>query len=152
MKPNILFCIALLITISITGYAQKAQVKLANKEYENYAFIDAIKTYEKVAEKGYKSAEMFKKLGNSYYFNAQLDKAAKWYQALFEMNTSDVETEYYYRYAQCLRAIGQNDKADKILLEFTKKSGGDSRGTLYKKNTNYLEQIKKEKEEHELKK
>ncbi|MBQ0908422.1 OmpA family protein [Flavobacterium sp. F-328] len=143
MKPNILFCIALLITISITGYAQKAQVKLANKEYENYAFIDAIKTYEKVAEKGYKSAEMFKKLGNSYYFNAQLDKAAKWYQALFEMNTSDVETEYYYRYAQCLRAIGQNDKADKILLEFTKKSGGDSRGTLYKKNTNYLEQIKK---------
>lgn len=118
-------------------------MKLANKEYENYAFIDAIKTYEKVAEKGYKSAEMFKKLGNSYYFNAQLDKAAKWYQALFEMNTSDVETEYYYRYAQCLRAIGQNDKADKILLEFTKKSGGDSRGTLYKKNTNYLEQIKK---------
>ncbi|MGZ9676252.1 OmpA family protein [Flavobacterium sp. GNP001] len=143
MKPNILFCIALLITISITGYAQKAQVKLANKEYENYAFIDAIKTYEKVAEKGYKSAEMFKKLGNSYYFNAQLDKAAKWYQALFEMNTSDLETEYYYRYAQCLRAIGQNDKADKILLEFTKKSSGDSRGTLYKKNTNYLEQIKK---------
>ncbi|MBC5864081.1 OmpA family protein [Flavobacterium turcicum] len=143
MKQNILFCITLLITISISGYSQKSQVKLANKEYENYAFIDAIKTYEKVAEKGYKSAEMFKKLGNSYYFNAQLDQAAKWYQALFEMNTSDLETEYYYRYAQSLRAIGQNDKADRILLEFTKKSGGDSRGILYKKNTNYLEQIKK---------
>lgn len=143
MKQNILFCITLLITISISGYSQKSQVKLANKEYENYAFIDAIKTYEKVAEKGYKSAEMFKKLGNSYYFNAQLDQAAKWYQALFEMNTSDLETEYYYRYAQSLRAIGQNDKADRILLEFTKKSSGDSRGILYKKNTNYLEQIKK---------
>lgn len=143
MKQNILFCITLLISISISGYSQKSQVKLANKEYENYAFIDAIKTYEKVAEKGYKSAEMFKKLGNSYYFNAQLDQAAKWYQALFEMNTTDLETEYYYRYAQSLRAIGQNDKADKILLEFTKKSSGDSRGILYKKNTNYLEQIKK---------
>ena len=143
MKQNILFCITLLITISISGYSQKSQVKLANKEYENYAFIDAIKTYEKVAEKGYKSAEMFKKLGNSYYFNAQLDQAAKWYQALFEMNTTDLETEYYYRYAQSLRAIGQNDKADRILLEFTKKSSGDSRGILYKKNTNYLEQIKK---------
>ena len=33
-----------------------------------------------LAEKGYKSAELFKKLGNSYYFNGELDKAAKWYK------------------------------------------------------------------------
>jgi hypothetical protein len=36
----------------------------------------------RVAEKGYKS-EIFQKLGNAFYFNDELDKAARWYAELF---------------------------------------------------------------------
>ncbi|TDE26705.1 flagellar motor protein MotB, partial [Flavobacterium ranwuense] len=103
---------------------------------------DAIKTYERVAEKGYKSADMFKKLGNAYYFNADFDKAAKWYGELFTMDTSNLEPEYYYRYAQSLRSTDQNDKANEMMELFNQKSGNDSRAKLFKKNTNYLEAIK----------
>jgi hypothetical protein len=39
--------------------------------------------------KGYKSADMFQKLGNVYYFNA-LEQSAKWYE-LFAM-TSDIDS------------------------------------------------------------
>ena len=80
------------------GYSQKAQVEAANKKYDSYAYVDAIATYERVAEKGYKDEKMFQKLGNAYYFNAELPKAAKWYGELFAMN-KEQEAEYYYRYA-----------------------------------------------------
>jgi len=142
MKNSIL----LYITISVFSfniYSQKARVTAADKKYDSYAYIDAIKTYERVAEKGYKSVDMFKKLGNAYYFNGELDKAAKWYGELFAMAAdTDLEAEYYYRYAQSLRSISQNDKADEMLQKFIQKSGNDSRGTLFKENPNYLEEIK----------
>ena len=70
------------------------KIAAADKKYDSYAYIDAIKTYERVAEKGYKSEDMFQKLGNSYYFNGELDKAAKWYGELFAMNPNQ-ESEYY---------------------------------------------------------
>ena len=142
MKKNILFYIAVISVFSVNIYAQKAKLANADKNYDNYAYIDAIKTYEKVAEKGYKSADMFQKLGNAYYFNGELDKAVKWYGELFAMPDTTIEAPYYYRYAQSLRASGDNEKANQILDQFDKISGDDSRAKLFKENANYLEEIK----------
>lgn len=123
------------------GYSQESKVKSGDKKYDGYAYIDAIKTYERVADKGYKSEDLFKKLGNSYYFNSEFEGAAKWYGELFAVNTSP-EAEYYYRYAQSLRSTGQTDKANKIMNEFNAKYKNDSRGKLYKEDVNYLDEIK----------
>jgi len=141
MKNIILLSIAIVSVFSFDVYSQKAKVAAADKKYDNYAYIDAIKTYERVAEKGYKSADMFQKLGNAYYFNGELDKAAKWYGELFAMSL-DLEPEYYYRYAQSLKSIGEIDKANEMLKKFHEKSGTDSRGKRFEKNINYLDKIK----------
>ena len=139
MKKVILICT--IISVFFQGYAQEKKAALGDKNYNNYAYIDAIKTYERVADKGYKSEDMFKKLGNSYYFNSDFEGAAKWYGELFAMNPSP-EAEYYYRYAQSLKSVGQIDKANKLMAEFSAKFNNDSRGKLYKEDTNYLNQIK----------
>jgi outer membrane protein OmpA-like peptidoglycan-associated protein/tetratricopeptide (TPR) repeat protein len=141
MKNNILFYITIISVFSLNIYSQKARVATADKKYDNYAFVDAIKTYERVAEKGYKSADMFQKLGNAYYFNGKLEIAAEWYGELFAM-TTEVEPAYYYRYAQSLRSIGENEKANQIMEKFDKISGNDSRGELFAKNENYMDAIK----------
>ncbi len=141
MKNFILLCITILSVFSFNSYAQKSKTTTADKKYDKFAYIKAVSTYERVAEKGYKSEDMFQKLGNSYYFNGELDKAAKWYGELFTMNANQ-EPEYMYRYAQSLKAIGQNDKANQMLEIFNKKSGNDTRGKLFKNNKNYLDQIK----------
>ncbi len=150
MKTNIFLCVAIISVFSVNIYSQKAKLANADKKYDNYSYIDAIKTYEKVAEKGYKSAEMFQKIGNSYYFNGELDKAAKWYTELFNMPNTEIEPTYYYRYAQSLKAIGENDKADEILKQFDKVSQNDSRAKLFKENTNYLEEIKANSGRHKI--
>jgi outer membrane protein OmpA-like peptidoglycan-associated protein/tetratricopeptide (TPR) repeat protein len=141
MKNFILLYITIISVFSFNSYAQKAQLAAADKKYNSFAYIDAIKTYERVAEKGYKSEDMFQKLGNSYYFNGELDKAAKWYDELFAM-APDQQPEYFYRYAQSLKAVGQTDKANEMLDKFNQKAGNDKRASLYEKNKNYLDRIK----------
>lgn len=141
MKIKHIVSTLFLALIALKGNAQTANQNKADKDYTQYAYIDAIGTYEKVAEKGYKDETMFQRLGNAYYFNGELMKAAKWYEALFEMN-AEQEPEYYYRYAQTLKANGDYAKADKILGAFNKKTATDKRGILFENNKNYLEQIK----------
>ena len=141
MKTKIILFALVLSGLNFNGFAQKAAERIADKKYEQYAYINAIKTYERIAKKGYKSVEMFKKLGNSYYFNAELEQAGKWYDELFSM-TQDVDAEYYYRYAQTLKASGKYAKAGEMLLKFSEKSGEDSRAKLFNSNRNYLYEIK----------
>ncbi len=140
MKNKIILFITVLTAIT-SSYAQEGAIKKAEKQYDKFAYIDATKTYERIAEKGYKSADMFQKLGNAYYFNADLAKAAKWYGELFAMNT-EVAPEYYYRYSQALKSIGEYQKADQMMATFNQKVTDDSRGKRFTEKKNYLEVIK----------
>jgi outer membrane protein OmpA-like peptidoglycan-associated protein len=141
MKIKIIIYSLILSVIVQQGYAQKTKVALGHKQYDRYGYVDAIAIYERVAQKGYKDEKMFKNLGNAYYFNAELEKAEKWYGELFAMNQNQ-EAEYYYRYSQCLKAMGEYSQADKMLVQFNKKSSSDKRAQLYQENKNYLEEIK----------
>lgn len=122
--------------------AQEVKIKRADKDFEKFAYVDAIKTYEKVAEKGYKSVELFQKLGNSYYFQGKLEEANKWYTELFAMN-QEVEPELYFRYAQTLKAVGDYKKADQMMEKFYQKNGTDNRAKIAKSQKDYLAEIKR---------
>lgn len=141
MKMIKIIVSCLLVLGVFKGHSQQTKLAIADKKYDRFAYIDAIDTYKKIAEKGYKDEKMFQRLGNSYYFNAELIKAEKWYTALFEMNPNQ-EAEYLYRYAQSLKAVENYKKADEILELFYKKSGNDMRAKLFLSEKNYLEDIK----------
>ncbi|MFC4741121.1 flagellar motor protein MotB, partial [Flavobacterium ponti] len=83
---------------------------------------------------------MFKKLGNAYYFNAELDKAAQWYGKLMDLN-QEVEPEYYFRYSQSLKSLGEYTKANEMLEKFNQAKADDSRAQKYEATKNYLEII-----------
>jgi outer membrane protein OmpA-like peptidoglycan-associated protein len=140
-KNRILYATVALF-LSTGMFAQKVKEAKADKAYDKFAYVDAIKTYERLFEKGYKSQDMLQKLGNAYYFKADLDNAAKWYGELFAL-TQDVEPEYYYRYAQSLKAIKDYKKADAMLLKFEQKNGTDTRAKLAAAQKDYLAVIKK---------
>lgn len=141
MKKTILILFAVAAFFSFGLHAQQAKVNSGDKKYDSYAYIDAIKTYERVAAKGYRSEDLFKKLGNAYYFNSDFQNAGKWYAELFAMN-ADAEPEYCYRYAQCLKSTGDIAQAKRYLDEFDARSKNDSRARLYKEDVNYMDQIK----------
>ncbi|HEU4789680.1 MAG TPA: hypothetical protein VFS71_08355 [Flavobacterium sp.] len=91
------------------------------KKTDSYAYIDIIKTYERVSDKGYESIDMLKKVGNSYFFNDELEKAEKCYGKLFSL-TTDLEPEYYYRYSIALKAMGKTEQSDEFFKKFNQLS------------------------------
>ena len=134
--------IAALLLNGFLVNAQEVKTSKADKNYDKFAYVDAVKTYEKVAEKGHKSVEVFQKLGNAYYFQSKLEEANKWYTELFAMN-QEVESELYFRYAQTLKAVGDYKKADQMMEKFYQKSGTDNRARIAKSQKDYLAEIKK---------
>ncbi|MBE9576718.1 OmpA family protein [Flavobacterium proteolyticum] len=134
-----LYTLVFVLSITIGAFAQGSKLNKADKKYDKYSYIDAIEIYEKVAEKGYKSAELFEKLGNAYYFNGELDKASKWYGELFALN-QEVDSEYYFRYAQTLKAEGNYEKSNQYMELFAQKTN-DTRAKLFQENKDYLTDI-----------
>ena len=142
MKNKIIYLVLITLTC-VNSYSQKVnktEVK-GDKQYDKLAYIDAVKTYERIYNKGYKSPDMLLKIGNAYYFNAELEKANKWYDELYVTNP-DQEAEFFYRFAQTLRATKDYTKSDAMMVKFGEKSGNDERAKLFAKNRNYLEEIK----------
>jgi outer membrane protein OmpA-like peptidoglycan-associated protein len=141
---NIFIC-----CVATSLFAQQRLENKANSDYEKYAYVDAIATYERIANQGYKNSTLLKNLANSYYFNAKLVDAAKWYEELFQLG-EEMEIEYYFRYAQSLKAIGNYKKADEMMELFFSKNKSDSRGILASAQKDYLEQIEKNSGRYEI--
>lgn len=126
----------------------ESKIKKANDLYGKYAYVDAIKIYERIAEQGYVDQNVLENLGNSYYFNADYTTALKWYDKLFENAKKDsqnykITPEYYYRYAQCLKSVERYDEAKTILDQFIKLTGKeDLRARKLEEHSDYLQVIK----------
>ncbi|MCL8009119.1 OmpA family protein [Gelidibacter japonicus] len=103
-------------------FGQEKKLEKAAENYEQLDYVNAQKIYLAVAEKGHQSEELFTKLANSYYFNAQYDQAVKWYGRLFELNPEPENDIVYLRYSQALKATG-NDKSSDVYDAFAAKSG-----------------------------
>ncbi len=144
-----------LFALSTSVQAQRVAEKKADKEYEKLAYIDAIKIYERMAKKGYINGDILMKLADSYYFNGKLLDANKWYTELFngeydDKDTVKIPSEYYYRYAQTLKAAEQYDASKKVMEQFVVLEKEDSRAKLYLANKDYLKTIEEGTARYEL--
>ena len=88
------------------------------KEKRDYILVNVAYVYERVLEKGYQSAFMFKEVANYYYFKGQMEKAAKWYEALFAMPDEQLEPIYYFRFGDALKKTGKIQKGNEMVEKF----------------------------------
>jgi outer membrane protein OmpA-like peptidoglycan-associated protein/tetratricopeptide (TPR) repeat protein len=122
----------------------QAGLKTGNKQYENLAYAEAIKTYEHIAKKGYIDPELLKQTGNSYYFNGEYMAANVWYSKLFtDFESNSLDPEYFYRYAQTLKSIGDNQQAQLYFEKFAKMNPNSSRSALIKSGKKAMLEIEK---------
>ncbi|NNK54340.1 MAG: OmpA family protein [Flavobacteriaceae bacterium] len=135
LKKSILLSLVLLFT-GLT-FAQKKEIEKADKEFDKYSYIDAREIYLKVVEDGYTSAQIFKNLGDTYYWNSEYDSAAKWYQRLVNEFPNEADAMYYYRAAQSLKSLGQDDVAGELMEAYIRK-GGDPK-IIQATNTSFME-------------
>ncbi|WP_025667939.1 OmpA family protein [Aquimarina megaterium] len=133
--------ISLSILLSGIAFSQEKRMAKADESFNRYAFVDARKIYLQVAESGYESADLFKKLGDSYYFNARLEDAIPWYEKLTTKYADDIDPEYLFRYSQSLKSIQRYEEADKIMEQFNTITGNDQRAEFFMNTRDYLKFI-----------
>lgn len=141
MKNSIKIYLGLfLLTFNFAIAQEKKAAKEGDKGFDKLAYIDARESYLKATNGGFQSEDLLKKLGDSYYFNADYTNAAKWYGQLFEAN-ENLEPEYIYRYSLSLKSDKKYDASDRIMEAFYKAKGDDSRANLFINERNYLNEI-----------
>ncbi|WP_298544491.1 OmpA family protein [uncultured Aquimarina sp.] len=142
--------LTIILMLPILLFAQDKSLQKANKNFESLAYVDAIDSYEDIITKGNGSIEVYQKLADAYYYNADLKNAGKWYQRMIEYRIEQIEDstvveelqpEYYYRTIQCYKHLELYDQADE-LMEYVKNLDTlDSRVKRFKENPNYLKEI-----------
>lgn len=104
-------------------YGQERKMEKAAENYAQLNYVNAQKLYLDVAARGHESEELFTKLANTYYFNAQYDEAVKWYERLFKFKANPEQDIVYLRYSQALKATGNVEKAAQFYDSYIEKNG-----------------------------
>ncbi len=142
MKKLQLFVLAFMMLGLGTTIAQERLINKGNEKYEEYSFSPAIDIYKKILDKGYVSAEILKKLGNSYYYNADYQDAAETYKRLVTDYANEVTAEDYFKYAQTLKSLGDYEASNEVMAKFSEVANNDVRAQSYKSERDYLQEIK----------
>ena len=121
--------------------AQKKKIDKANEDFEVYSYIDAREIYLEVAEK-YKSAQIYEKLGDTYYYNSEYSSASMWYSRLINEYPEEVGKEYYLRAAQSLKSLNKFEESDKMMEKYVSLADtNDIISKTFKEDENYLQTI-----------
>jgi outer membrane protein OmpA-like peptidoglycan-associated protein len=111
--------IALLLLFPMGMVAQNALQKRADKKFNKESYVSAIAIYERLANKGIGSEEIYEKLGDANYFNAEYVKAEQWYSKRYALKGT-FPKEFLYRYGQSLKSAGKQQQAQEILAQYAK--------------------------------
>jgi outer membrane protein OmpA-like peptidoglycan-associated protein len=113
--------IALLLLLPMGLLAQERTIKKADKTFKKEAYVSAIQIYERLANKGMGSEQIYEKLGDANYFNANYVQAEQWYTKRYELKGT-FPKEFLYRYGQSLKSAGKNDQATQIMAQYAKEN------------------------------
>ena len=70
----------IIVIFALSSSFMFAKKKLADKFFDNFAYVKAAELYEEAVKKGDSSEHVLTRLGDSYYNNSNSEKAAIWYR------------------------------------------------------------------------
>ncbi len=120
--------------------AQDQELIRAKKFFDRTYYSEAIVLYEKLAEEK-PSQEVIKNLADSYYYTNDLVKAQRYYRLLFQNYNNNLDREYYFRYAQTLKATNTYNDANNVLKEYYAKSSNPEDAVNFEKDVKTLENV-----------
>ena len=133
-----LYIVLSFFAISSSIIAQNQDTKIADKLFQRYEYVKAIKEYQKLVDNGKADSYVFKQLADTYYNMFNTADAVKWY-AKATLTPQDAET--YFRYAQMLKSAGKYEESNKQMNKFASMLPNDLRAKSFKENPNYVPKL-----------
>ncbi|KAF2341436.1 OmpA family protein [Flavobacterium tistrianum] len=120
--------------------AQDQELIRAKRFFDKTYYSEAIILYQKLADER-PSQEVIKNLADSYFYTNDLVKAQRYYRLLISSYSNNLDREYYFRYAQTLKATNSNDDANANLKEYYSKSANSEDIVNFEKELKTLENV-----------
>ncbi len=120
--------------------AQDQELIRAKRFFDKTYYTEAIILYEKLAETK-PSQEVIKNLADSYFYTNDLIKAQRYYRLLVTNYNNDLNRDYYFRYAQTLKATNSYENANVVLKEYYAKSTNNQDTIYFQKELKELENV-----------
>jgi outer membrane protein OmpA-like peptidoglycan-associated protein/tetratricopeptide (TPR) repeat protein len=137
MKKYTQLLFFVLSTISLI--AQNKNTKNADKLFDRYEYVQAVKEYLSLVEKGKADAYIYKQLGESYYKRCDFKEAEKWYAQAVK---SKQDADTYYKYAQVLKSNAKYLESNVQMKVFSSMLPNDERTKRFNENPDYLSKLK----------
>ena len=93
---------------------KKPTVKQADKFFNKKEYVKAAEVYEQLSP----TRKILQNLGDSYYYNFQMNNAVRAYGQLFFTYKDSLDKETYFRYANALKGTGDYNKGDANMSEY----------------------------------
>ncbi|OYQ48494.1 cell envelope biogenesis protein OmpA, partial [Flavobacterium aurantiibacter] len=135
MKQSI---ILLALLCSLWSNAQNKTTAAADKLFARLEYVEAAQAYQKLVDNGKGNNYIYRQLAEAYYNVFNSNEAVKWF-ALAAKESQDAE--FYWKYAQMLKANGKYEEANKQMAVFAQKAPNDQRAANFKSNPNYLSKL-----------
>ena len=119
MKKHITLLLLVLVPMGIN--AQQRTLNKAEKNFKKQSYISAMMIYERLTEKGMGSDQLYERLGDANYFNANYVKADQWYSKRYALKGT-FPNEFLYRYGQSLKSAGKDKQAQEILAQYAQEN------------------------------
>ena len=149
-KIKITSTLILTLIIQFFSFSQEnVKLKRANKHYENYAYVDAIKLYEELAIQKIEYKYVSKQLANSYRFINNTEKAGYWYSEFLKFGDYNYNDAFYYSMA--LRSNKKIKEADEWMEIFKKLNSNDSRGLTFSSKEEKMKDIQNKRKNFKIK-
>lgn len=110
-----------LFLLGTSGFAQQSKQRKADRLYKEMAYYEATDVYKELLEKNYNELENSLKLGDAYMKLRSPENAVHYYGDVIE--DPNISPEYYYKYAQALRAVKRYDESRQWLKRYLESKG-----------------------------
>ncbi len=140
---------AILICLSVNGQTKK--IKNAEREFDDYAYANAIENYERLVKEGLTDEEIYRNLGDANYFNARYKDASGWYSQLFALEGVSLDADYMYRYANTLKSTKEYEASDIWMNKYIAAKSDEIRAKLYVDNPDYRKKIEEQSGRYDIK-
>jgi outer membrane protein OmpA-like peptidoglycan-associated protein len=112
-------------------FSQQKEIKKAEEKFNDGHYVESIKIFENLIDKGVETADILEKLGDANYLNANYAEANKWYSKRYA-STPETDSEHHYRYAQTLKSVGLSQESESQMVIFVNKRPNEIRTKFHK--------------------
>ncbi|MGQ7868136.1 OmpA family protein [Sunxiuqinia sp. sy24] len=135
--PKIFLTFFFALLLFSLAEAQKVTIRLADKSYDDFAFVEAIGLYEFAYEKNPDNAYVIRRLADANRQIANTEEVAKWLKLLIDKG--DESPEDVFNYSQALKSNGNYLEAEKWLAKYAALRPDDERVDIQSSLLDYIQ-------------